>query len=142
MELGAQRYDAHSRKVSSTTAFHTTHLHDTGESTVSFSHVRESRQAIERKGETPTQIKWQDQMLELTMDTLRLGRGSDNDIVIPEDAVSKYHCQLVREGDDLYLENLNSTNGTFANRGRVMNRFRLSVGDVMTVGSWLFRFQA
>jgi pSer/pThr/pTyr-binding forkhead associated (FHA) protein len=72
---------------------------------------------------------------------LRIGRAEDNDIVIPEEGVSKYHCQIVRDGDNLFLVDLNSTNGTFANAGLVEGRFRLSVHDVATVGSWLFMFQ-
>ena len=80
-------------------------------------------------------------MLHLDMDLLRIGRARDNDIVIPDNSVSKYHCQIVRDGDSLYLIDLNSTNGTFANGGLVRSRFRLSVDDVMSVDSWLFWFR-
>jgi pSer/pThr/pTyr-binding forkhead associated (FHA) protein len=61
-------------------------------------------------------------------------------IVIEDEEVSAYHCQIVREGDDLFLEDLGSLNGTFANGGQVSDRFRLSIGDVVTVGSVLFQF--
>jgi pSer/pThr/pTyr-binding forkhead associated (FHA) protein len=58
--------------------------------------------------------------------------------VIADPAVSSYHCAIVEQDGDYFLHDLNSTNGTFANGGRVEGHFRLSVGDVMTVGSQLF----
>jgi pSer/pThr/pTyr-binding forkhead associated (FHA) protein len=97
--------------------------------------------AIERHGPTPTVMKSKQSLLDLTMNLLRFGRADDNDVVVPEDVVSSYHCQIVREANDPFLYDLNSRNGTFANGGLVMGRFRLSVGDVITIGSWLFRFE-
>jgi pSer/pThr/pTyr-binding forkhead associated (FHA) protein len=72
---------------------------------------------------------------------VRIGRAEDNDVVIPEEEVSRYHCQIVRDGDSLVLHDLDSTNGLFANGGKVEKRFRLHVGDVVTIGSWLFMFE-
>ena len=141
MEIGAQRYDAHGRKLSTSASYDTSHLRGADETIAMFGRYRRTRHAFERNGKIPTLLKWKCQTLELTEDILRLGRASDNDIVVPEGSVSKYHCRLLREGENLYLEDLNSTNGTFANRGCVTGRFRLSVGDVMTVGSWLFMFR-
>ena len=141
MDIGAQRYNAYGRKVATDTLTKTMRLHSPDNTISLFSRLRDSRQAVERKGKTPTLLKWKQESLELNMDVLRLGRAPENDIVIPEESVSKYHCWLIREGDDLFLEDLNSTNGTFANRGRVTDRFRLSEGDVMTIGTWLFMFR-
>ena len=142
MELGDQRYNAYTRKASTTKAytgsltaaptFGTAELH---------SRLKSSREAIERSGELPTLLTWKSESLMLTMDLLKLGRADDNDIVIDDEAVSRYHCQIVRNQGTLFLEDLNAANGTFANGGRVTGRFRLSAGDVMTVGSLLFRFK-
>lgn len=140
MEIGLQRYDAYSRK-SSTSKIHYSTQRGRREETV-FVHTRlkASREAFERHGERPSYMKWKREELTLTMHILKIGRATDNDIVIPEPDVSEHHCQIVRQGEDLYLEDLNSTNGTFANGGRVDKPFQLSVGDVVTVGKWLFMF--
>jgi hypothetical protein len=141
MELGAERYDAHMRKVG-TANLATLGLPQTAGVTKGFyDRMRESRMAIERYGPTPTVMKSKQGLTRLTMNLLRFGRADDNDIVIPEDVVSNHHCQIVREGNNLVLYDLSSRNGTFANGGLVEELFRLSAGDVVTIGSWLFRFE-
>lgn len=142
MELGQQRYNAHTRKATMTTSSLTGTAQFGSHEELFKLHARlkQSRSAVERQGETPTSMTYQRQSVDLTMDLLRIGRAAQNYIVIPENGVSKYHCQIMREGDDLILVDLKSTNGTFANGGRVQGRFRLSVGDVVTVGPWSFIF--
>jgi Ca-activated chloride channel family protein len=140
MELGAKRYDAHARKVSATHAYQTSHSpQDTQMLRMEMHHRHKaSREAVERSGKTPNVIEWRDGMLALTGDLVRIGRAPDNDIVLKDENASRHHCQIVRKGGDLFLEDLNSTNGTFANSGIVKGRFRLSVGDVVSVVSTLF----
>ncbi|MCB9435592.1 MAG: VWA domain-containing protein [Anaerolineales bacterium] len=140
MEIGSQRYDAYSRKSSTSKIHYSTQRVRREETVFVHTRLKASREAFERHGETPRFIKWKREQLVLDMDVLRIGRAGDNDIVIHESDVSEYHCQIVRQGDILYLEDLNSTNGTFANGGRVEKAFQLSVGDVVTVGKWLFMF--
>jgi Ca-activated chloride channel family protein len=142
MELGADRYDSYSRKASSTksyvsssTLFRHSELHDLHQ------RMKSSRKAIERNGATPKIVRWNKEQRELTGDLFRIGRADDNEIVVDEEPVSRYHCQIMREGDALYLTDLNSTNFTFANGGRVTDRFRLSTGDIVTVGTCLFNFE-
>lgn len=150
MELGEERYDAMSRKSSTTKAFGrlTTSSSQifgrrrSNETVVVQGRLRSSRRALERHGLTPRIIKWKREQLVLDAQLIRIGRGASNDIVIPEDEVSEHHCQIIKQGDAYYLEDLRSANGTFANGGKVEDRFRLSVGDIMTVGSWLFMFDS
>lgn len=47
--------------------------------------------------------------------SLRIGYGKDADIRIDRDTVSNLHAKIDREGDSYYIEDLNSTNGTFIN---------------------------
>ena len=50
----------------------------------------------------------------------RIGRGSDNDIIISEAAmVSSHHIEIRKEGDSYRLVDLNSTNGTYLKGERV-----------------------
>ena len=140
MTLGSQRYDAYSRKSSTSKVFYTTQRNRRDETVLVHGRLKASRRAIERHGVTPTVIKWKREQLALDSDMIKIGRATDNDIVIPENEVSDYHCQITRIANELIVEDLNSTNGTYCNGGRVEGHFKLSVGDVMTVGSWLFMF--
>ncbi len=141
MELGPQRYDSHMRKASSTISHYgSTRKMSSADSILLRERLKASRKAIERNGATPALVTWNQQSLTLNADLVRIGRAVDNDIVIDEEPVSRYHCQIVRDGDSLYLEDLGSTNGTFANGGKVQGRFRLSAGDILTVGACLFNF--
>ncbi len=143
MEMGAQRYDAYTRKANTTKSYSGDRFSGIEETAALHSRLKSSRAALERAGEVPTLLTWKRQQLALDgVDRLSIGRAETNDIVIPEDEVSAEHCRLIRIEGALYLEDLSSTNGTFANGGRVGGRFRLSVGDIMTVGSWLFMFRA
>jgi pSer/pThr/pTyr-binding forkhead associated (FHA) protein len=57
--------------------------------------------------------------IEMKKDTISIGRKSDNDIVIDNPAISGHHCRIALEGGTYYVEDLESTNGTFVNQKRV-----------------------
>lgn len=143
MDLGQQRYDARSRKThTSKVAYsYTSRPIYAGETVALHSRMKAARRAIERNGDNPTMLSWNKNKLDLTeKEIVKIGRAPDNDVVIDESNISKWHCQITRNGDEFYLEDMGSRNGTFANGGKIEGRFRLSVGDVMTVGSQLFTF--
>ena len=48
-------------------------------------------------------------------DIFRIGSGRNNDAVLKEKTVSSSHAKIVREGDDYFLSDLNSTNQTYLN---------------------------
>jgi len=52
--------------------------------------------------------------------TIMVGRKPDNDIVIDNPAISGHHCKVVAAGGAFFVEDLESTNGTFVNEKRVM----------------------
>ena len=62
-----------------------------------------------------------------------IGRRPDNTIIIDDGAVSGHHACVFRDGDDLVVEDLESTNGTFVNDKRV-TRQPLRRGDVIAIG--------
>jgi pSer/pThr/pTyr-binding forkhead associated (FHA) protein len=68
-----------------------------------------------------------------------IGRTPDNDIHLNEDFISRHHAVLLASGVTTVLEDLNSTNGTYVNGGRV-NRATLKEGDLVTFGKTEFRF--
>lgn len=53
-------------------------------------------------------------------EALSVGRKPDNDIVIDNPAVSGHHCRIALKGDTYFVEDLDSTNGTFVNEKRVV----------------------
>jgi len=63
-----------------------------------------------------------------------LGRSAPADIVLPESEVSRAHCRIAVEGDELVVTDLDSTNGTFVDGARVTEPTVLPVGAVLTVG--------
>jgi pSer/pThr/pTyr-binding forkhead associated (FHA) protein len=62
-----------------------------------------------------------------------VGRAPDNDVVIDNLAVSNHHARVAWEAEKLFVEDLQSLNGTFVNEMRV-NRGTLKSGDRIHVG--------
>src|SRR4029079_6233965 len=56
------------------------------------------------------------------------GRSSDLDMVLVEDMVSRKHARINMQQDQIWIEDLGSTNGTFVN-GEKIKRARLKEGD-------------
>lgn len=79
---------------------------------------------------------------ELKGDKYILGRHPDCHIVIEVGAVSRNHCQVVREGNNFFLEDLGSRNGTFLNDepNKVEGRRQLKQGDELRVCEVTFKF--
>ena len=77
--------------------------------------------------------------VQLTKDRTTLGRRPYNDIVIDNLAVSGEHAVLQMNGAEVYLEDLNSTNGTYVN-GKAAKKQLLQNGDVVEVGKYKIKF--
>ena len=68
-----------------------------------------------------------------------IGRLPDNDIRIDNPAVSGHHSLIINILNDSFLEDLNSTNGTYVN-GKLIKKHALQHGDVVTCGHHQLRF--
>src|SRR5277367_5678122 len=77
----------------------------------------------------------------LAKDRTTLGRRPYNDIVVDNLAISGEHAVLHMTGADVYLEDLNSTNGTYVN-GRAIKKQALEHNDIVEVGKYKIRFLA
>lgn len=66
-----------------------------------------------------------------------VGRGEDCDLQVPLVAISRRHCQIVLEDEQLILRDLGSTNGTYHNEQRVQEAV-LEPGDHVRVGPVIF----
>lgn len=70
---------------------------------------------------------------------LRIGRMRENDVVVNNLAVSRFHATLRREGDALILEDLGSENGTQLNGERVSGSVPVTPDDVIQLGKYELR---
>jgi hypothetical protein len=71
---------------------------------------------------------------------VRIGRGRDNEIQVASDGeISRSHCAILRQGDEFFVEDLRSTNGTLVN-GEAVALARLRGNDELKLGESVFRF--
>ena len=75
----------------------------------------------------------------MTKERYTIGRLPDNDVRIDNGAVSGHHALVINILDDSFLEDLNSTNGTYVN-GKLIKKHALQHGDVITIGHHQLRF--
>lgn len=76
----------------------------------------------------------------LDRDCITIGRRSDNDIQIDDRAVSGYHCQILTVLNDSFLEDLQSTNGTYVNSKRI-TKHALRNGDIIILGTHQLQYE-
>jgi pSer/pThr/pTyr-binding forkhead associated (FHA) protein len=77
--------------------------------------------------------------VQLTKDRTTLGRRPYNDIVIDNLAVSGEHAILQMTGTEVYLEDLNSTNGTYVN-GKAVKKQLLQNSDTVEIGKYKIKY--
>ena len=77
--------------------------------------------------------------VQLTKDRTTLGRRPYNDIVIDNLAVSGEHAVLQLTGNEVFLEDLNSTNGTYVN-GKAVKKQLLQNNDTVEIGKYKIKF--
>ncbi len=74
------------------------------------------------------------QTLSFQGDVLRIGRMRENDIVISNASVSRFHAVLKRENGQVILEDSGSENGCYVNGTRVASSIALEPGDEVLIG--------
>lgn len=70
-----------------------------------------------------------------------IGRQLDNDIIVEDKRVGRYHAQIKFDGQQFTIFDLGSTNGTLINQIPGMRQHVLRNGDVFTVGSYDFHYE-
>ncbi|MFC2030231.1 FHA domain-containing protein [Chloroflexota bacterium] len=70
--------------------------------------------------------------------SVRIGRGSGSEIVLQDTQISRQHAEISQQGDQFFIRDLGSTNGTFVNGQRVTQLHPLHPGDQVQVGDTVF----
>ena len=90
--------------------------------------MAESARLVMSQGPQPGQTFVLDQ------DSLTLGRDPHNDISISDPQISRQHARIVRRDDQMVIEDVGSTNGTYVNGMRLSGPHTLVSGDVIGLG--------
>jgi pSer/pThr/pTyr-binding forkhead associated (FHA) protein len=79
---------------------------------------------------------------ELDSTAVTVGRSPENDLVLDSDEfASTKHARIEPRRDGVWVEDLDSTNGTFVNGMKVKQRHKLSAGDVIRIGETDLRYE-
>ena len=74
-------------------------------------------------------------VFEINKDRVIIGRGEDADLMLPNISVSRHHAEVSINGDQAYIKDLDSSNGTVLNGKRVQHA-ELSSGDEIVLGKF------
>lgn len=70
---------------------------------------------------------------------LTIGRGQENDLILPGERVSRRHAAISRVGDNLVIEDQGATNGVIINGAR-QEKSILRTGDLIQIGGYKLTF--
>ena len=74
------------------------------------------------------------QMYELAGSEVFIGRDQSSEIIVPEVEVSRRHARVYLQGGEYWIEDLNSTNGTYVNNQRLIGPHLLRAGEIINLG--------
>ena len=70
---------------------------------------------------------------------LTIGRKDENSIVLSDQHVSGNHAKIIVRNDSLFIEDLNSTNGTYLNGNKISGKMKLTNKDEIKIGTAVFK---
>ncbi len=68
-----------------------------------------------------------------------IGRGREAALTLPHPLVSRQHCEIYEQDEQLVIRDMGSLNGTFINNQRIEEPTFLPSGDLLTIGAVTFR---
>lgn len=81
------------------------------------------------------------QLLEVKQGTIVVGRASVSDLRLQHPSISRRHTQLKRVGEQFFVKDLGSQNGTFVNKERIGTEVEVKPGDSIALGNALLRLR-
>lgn len=82
------------------------------------------------------------QAYELKAEKTTIGRVDGNSFPVAHASVSGHHCELLLRGEEVWVKDLNSRNGTFINNRQITGEEVLKVGQILRLGQVEFRLEA
>lgn len=76
----------------------------------------------------------------LKRDRITIGRSRESDIALPDQWLSRRHAEIRRKGEQFYLHDLGSKNGTLLNGSRINEEALLKPGDRISLGEYTLTF--
>lgn len=73
-------------------------------------------------------------------DDVVMGRSPKSDIFLNDSFASHKHARITKAGDNYYLEDLGSTNGTFLDEEKIKKAVPLNLGDRIRIGKTILEF--
>jgi pSer/pThr/pTyr-binding forkhead associated (FHA) protein len=96
------------------------------------------RKSRRQRGEprifTITQGSQAGQSAELAAGVIMIGRGADCQLILDDDYVSTRHARIASSGDQWFVEDLGSTNGTYIGSHRLTQPTTLQLGSKVRIG--------
>ena len=80
-------------------------------------------------------------MLELTKPLVTIGRGPANDLILPDNSVSRYHAVIKCQDGGTSIADRNSTNGVIIDGQRISRERLLKHNDIARLGSYELRYE-
>jgi adenylate cyclase len=80
-------------------------------------------------------------MLELTKPLVTVGRGPANDLILPDNSVSRYHAVIKCQDGSTSIADRNSTNGVIIDGQRISRERLLKHNDIARLGSYELRYE-
>jgi pSer/pThr/pTyr-binding forkhead associated (FHA) protein len=71
-----------------------------------------------------------------------IGRADDSTLVLDDDYASTRHARIAPQGDDWYVEDLGSTNGTYLDRAKVTGPTRVPLGVPVRIGKTVIELRS
>ena len=71
-----------------------------------------------------------------------IGRADDSTLVLDDDYASTRHARIAQQGDDWYVEDLGSTNGTYLDRAKVTGPTRVPQGVPVRIGKTVIELRS
>jgi len=97
-------------------------------------HLRKCKLVLQREGGSTAEYIFD-------QPSVTLGAMNDNDLVIDDDTVSRYHARIFQDDNAYLVQDNDSTNGTFVNRVRIKEAY-LKPGCIITIGKTDIGFQS
>jgi pSer/pThr/pTyr-binding forkhead associated (FHA) protein len=105
------------------------------------------RTTARRRGRTPRQLIVTQGALagtRISLDArpILIGRADDSTLVLDDDYASTRHARIAQQGEEWYVEDLGSTNGTYLDRAKVTGPTRVPLGVPVRIGKTVLELRS